>query len=43
MLYGPPKPNGGTAANTIQVYDRFTKFRPSVGKPARPPQAKSLV
>jgi hypothetical protein len=43
LLYAPPKPNGGTAANTIRVYERFTKFRPSVGKPAHPPQAKSLA
>jgi hypothetical protein len=44
LLYAPPKPNGGTAAaNIIRVYDRFTSFRTSVGKPARPPRAKSLA
>ena len=43
LLYAPPKPNGGTAANIIRVYDRFAKFRSSVGKPVRLPQAKSLA
>jgi hypothetical protein len=44
LLYAPPKPNGGTAANIIRVYDRFTNFRTSVGKkPARPPQVKSVA
>ncbi len=44
LSYAPPKPNGGTAAaNIIRVYDRFTSFRTSVGKPARPPRAKSLT
>ena len=43
LLYAPPKPNGGTAANNIWVYDRFTNFRTSVGKPVRPPHAKSLA
>ena len=43
LLYAPPKPNGGTAANIIRVYDRFTSFRTSVGKPVRPPRAKSLA
>ena len=36
LLYAPRKPTDGTAANIIWVYDRFTKFRPSVGnQPAR--------
>jgi hypothetical protein len=43
LLYAPPKPNGGTAANIIRVYDRLTKVRTSVGKPVRPPHAKSLA
>ena len=44
LLYAPPKPNGGTAANTIRAHDRFTNFRTSVGKkPVRPPPAKSLA
>ena len=43
LLYAPRKPNSGTAAHIIRVYDRFTKFRPSIGKPARTPQAKSLA
>jgi len=44
MLYAPPKPNGGgTAANIIRVYDRFTKFRPSIGKPVHPPHVRSLA
>ena len=43
LLYAPPKPNGGTAANIIRVYDRLTKVRSSVGKPVRPPHAKSLA
>ena len=43
LLYAPPKPNGGTAANIIRVYDRFTNFRTSVVKPVRPPHAKSLA
>jgi hypothetical protein len=43
MLYAPPKPNGGTAVNIIRVYDRLTNFRTSVGKPVRPPHAKSLA
>ena len=44
LLYAPPKPNGGTAANTIRVNDRFTNFLTSVGKkPVRPPHAKSLA
>jgi hypothetical protein len=43
LLYAPPKPNGGTAANINRVYDRFTSFRTSVGKPVRLPHAKSLA
>ena len=43
LLYAPRKPTDGTAANIIWVYDRFTKFRSSVGKQARTPQAKSLA
>jgi hypothetical protein len=43
MLYAPPKPSGGTAANINRVYDRLTKLRTSVGKPVRPPYAKSLA
>jgi hypothetical protein len=44
LLYAPPKPNGGTAANIIRAHDRFTNFRTSVGKkPVRPPHAKSLA
>ena len=26
LLYAPPKPNGGTAANIIRAHDRFTNF-----------------
>ena len=43
LLYAPPKPSGGTAANINRVYDRLTKVRTSVGKPVRPPHAKSLA
>jgi hypothetical protein len=43
LLYAPPKPNGGTAANINQVHDRLTNFRTSVGKPVRLPHAKSLA
>ena len=41
LLYAPPKPSGGTAANINRVYDRLTKVRTSVGKPVPPPHAKS--
>jgi hypothetical protein len=43
LLYAPPKSNVGTTANIIQVYDRLMNFRTSVGKPVRPPHAKSLA
>ena len=43
LLYAPPKPNGGTAANIIRIIDRLTKVRTSVVKPVRPPHAKSLA
>jgi hypothetical protein len=43
LLYAPPKPSGGTAADINRVYDRLTKVRTSVGKPVRPPHAKSLA
>jgi hypothetical protein len=43
LLYAPPKPSGVTAANINRVYDRLTKVRTSVGKPVRPPHAKSLA
>ena len=43
LLYAPPEPNGGNAANITRVYERFTSFRTSVGKPVRPPHAKSLA
>ena len=45
MLYAPPHPNSGTAANIIRVHDRFTsRFRVSVRKAApRSPHAKSLA
>jgi hypothetical protein len=43
MLYAPPEPNSGTAANTIRVHDRFARFRVSVRKAARPPHAESLA
>ncbi len=44
MLYAPPHPNSGTAANIIRVHDRFAEFRVSVRKAApRSPHAKSLL
>jgi hypothetical protein len=43
LLYAPPKPNGGTAANIIRIIDRLTKVRTSVVKPVRPPHAKSVA
>jgi hypothetical protein len=45
LLYAPPKPNSSPTANIIRLYDRFTTFRPPVGKPAHPhpPHAKSLA
>ena len=43
LLYAPPKPSGGTAAKINRIYDRLTKVRTSVGKPVRPPHAKSLA
>ena len=43
LLYAPPKPSGGTAANINRIYDRLTKVRTSVGKPVRPSHAKSLA
>ena len=43
VLYAPPQPNGGTVTNVTWVPDRFTEFRVSVRKAARPPHTKSLA